>query len=69
MITTSHIHGTLYEIKIKEIILDKELNEVLTALRKLKESMRDNNFSEDDMETQLLETLESAGIYFNKGYY
>ena len=69
MITTSYKPETLYEIKIKEIILDKELNEVLTAVLKLKESMRDNNFSEDDMETQLLETLESAGIFFTKGYY
>jgi hypothetical protein len=46
--------------------MEKELNEVLTALLKLKESMRENNFSEDDMETQLLETLESAGIYFSR---
>jgi len=46
--------------------LDKELNDVLTALLKLKESMRENNFGEDDMETQLLETLESAGIYFSR---
>ena len=63
---TSHNRRTLDEIKIKEFILDKELNDVLRALLKLKESMRENNFSKDDMETELLETLKSAGIYFSR---
>lgn len=48
------------------IIMDKELNDVLIAILKLKEAMRCENFSRDDMEEQLLDTLESAGIYFSR---
>ena len=46
--------------------MDKELNDVLTALLKLKEARIRENFCKDDMETQLLDTLESAGISFSR---
>lgn len=46
--------------------MDKELNDVLTALLKLVEARKRENFCVDDMETELLEVLESAGILFSR---
>lgn len=46
--------------------MDKELNEIYNALLKLKEAAKESNVSEDDMETQLLDVLESVGIVFSR---
>ena len=56
----------LGEIKIKEIIMDKELNDVLVAVLALKEASKRENICPDDMETLLLEVLESAGVEFTR---
>jgi len=56
----------LGEIKIKESILDKEANDILIALLAFIKTREEDNFSEDDIETELLEVLESAGIDFSR---
>ena len=56
----------LGEIKIKESILDKEANDILIALLAFIKTREEANFSEDDIETELLEVLESAGIDFSR---
>lgn len=46
--------------------MDKELNDVLVSVLKLKEAIKRENLGDDDMETVLLNVLESAGIYFSR---
>jgi len=46
--------------------VDKELSEIYNALLKLKESAKENNISDDDIETELLCVLELAGIVFSR---
>jgi len=46
--------------------MDKELNDVLLAIIELKKAAKRENICEDDMETLLLNVLESAGVEFTR---
>ena len=46
--------------------MDKEANDILIALLAFIKTREEANFSEDDIETELLEVLESAGIDFSR---
>ncbi len=46
--------------------MEKELNDVLVAVLTLKEASKRENICLDDMETRLLEALDSAGIEFTR---
>jgi hypothetical protein len=49
--------------------MDKELNNLLTALLEYQEAAKRENIDEDSMETILLDTLESAGIHLVDNFY